>query len=196
MTGADGPPLGLLPPVVIIVLDVHGVVSNNPLVGFFHDLADRNGIASTEFIRQWRSTWRRPFWEGRIIETQLWNTLAPDIDHRKPRNDLERDYAPGPWFDFAAHHDGPIWLLSNHRTEWLLPRLERFAILDRYDRIIVSDQIKTAKPDPAAYAQLIGYRNVAYYDDSAVNVATARNLGIRATLVTPSPLDRASTTSR
>lgn len=148
MTGADGPPLGLLPPVVIIVLDVHGVVSNNPLVGFFHDLADRNGIASTEFIRQWRSTWRRPFWEGRIIETQLWNTLAPDIDHQEPRNDLERDYAPGPWFDFAAHHDGPIWLLSNHRTEWLLPRLERFAILDRFDRIIVSDPDRNGQTRP------------------------------------------------
>jgi len=196
MTSPDGPPLELLPPDVVIVLDVHGVVINNPLAGFFHDLAERIGIAPTEFIHQWRSTWRLPFWEGRLTETQLWNALAPDIDHQELRNDLERRYAPGPWFDFAANHDGPIWLLSNHRSEWLLPRLERFAILDRFDRIIVSDQIQAAKPDPAAYAQLVEHRNVAYYDDSAVNIATARDLGIRATIVTPGPSDHASTTSR
>ena len=43
--------------------------------------------------------------------------------------------------DFVTDHDGPIWLLTNHRTEWLLPRLERFCIADRFDRVLVSSAI-------------------------------------------------------
>ena len=83
----------------------------------------------------------------------------------------------------AIAHDGPMWLLSNHRTSWLLPRLERFGVADRFERILVSDVLAAAKPSAAAFAALQGRDDLIFYDDSQCNVDAARSFGIDAHLV-------------
>lgn len=136
-----------------------------------------------ELIRRWRACWRLPFWEGAITDAEMWEAIAPGLDAVELRDDLEARYRPGPWFDFVIGHDGPMWLLSNHRTSWLLPRLERFGVADRFERILVSDVLAVAKPSAAAFAELQGRDDLVFYDDSQCNVDAARSFGIDAHLV-------------
>jgi FMN phosphatase YigB (HAD superfamily) len=181
-TMRSGPDLHELPAGGIVVLDVHGVVINNPFPGFLRDVGDRTRIGGDELLRRWRARWRRPFWEGSISEDEMWEAIAPGIDAVELRADLEARYRPGPWFQFVARYDGPMWLLSNHRTTWLLPRLERFGVVDRFERILVSDAIRAAKPSARAFAPLQGLDTM-FFDDSPCNVEAARALGIDARLV-------------
>lgn len=168
---------------VVVVLDVHGVVINNPLPQFLHDIGERVGIGGEELVRRWRARWRRPFWEGSITEAEMWEAIAPGLDAAELRADLEARYRRGPWFGFVLEHAGPVWLLSNHRTTWLLPRLERFGVADRFERILVSDALGAAKPSPAAFASLEARSDTVFFDDSPCNVAAARALGIAAHVV-------------
>jgi putative hydrolase of the HAD superfamily len=177
------PPAAVIDSHELIVLDVHGVVLNNPLPYFLAELGDRSGVGANRFKRQWRSRWRIPFWEGRITEAEMWAGIAPDLDARCLKADLEQRYRPGPWFDWVAAHDGPIWLLSNHRSDWLLPRLERFGVADRFERVLVSDALGAAKPSPKAFAALVDRPSLAYFDDSHRNVQAARALGVTAHVV-------------
>ena len=178
-----GPDPSKLPDGGLLVLDAHGVVINNPFPGFLRDVGDRVDIGGDELTRRWRERWRLPFWEGDISEAEMWKAIAPRLDPVELRNDLESRYRPGPWFQFVTRHDGPMWLLSNHRTEWLLPRLERFGVADRFERILVSDALGAAKPSPAAFAALQPRNDVVFFDDSACNVGAARELGIEAYVV-------------
>ncbi len=178
-----GPDLQTLPDGGVVVLDVHGVVINNPLPGFLRDVGDRTLVGGDELLRRWRARWRRPFWEGSITEQEMWEAIAPGLDAVELRADLEARYRPGPWFHFVMRYDGPMWLLSNHRSAWLMPRLERFGVADRFERILVSDALGAAKPSPRAFAALQARHNAVYFDDSPCNVEAARALGIEAHLV-------------
>lgn len=190
MTRTDTTPAGPPPDLVVahevVVLDVHGVVFNNPLPRFLAELGARSELGSNRFKRMWRSTWRVPFWEGRVTEAEMWAGIAPGLDAACLRADLERRYRPGPWFDFVVAHDGPLWLLSNHRTDWLLPRLERFGLAERFDRVLVSDALGAAKPSPDAFAPLVEHGSLVFFDDSQRNVDAARAQGLTAERVTPS----------
>ena len=171
----------------LLVLDVHGVIFDNPLGGFLDDVGTGTGEGPAALRRRWVDTLRRPFWEGRLTEPQLWDALAPGSDHGELRTDLERRYGTGPWFDFVTSHGGTMWLLTNHRSEWLHPRLDRFGLTGRFDRIIVSDRIGAAKPSRRAFASVIGVPGAFFVDDSRRNVSAARRLGVDAGLVTGSP---------
>jgi glucose-1-phosphatase len=167
----------------LVVLDVHGVVFTNPFPAFIREIGERVGIGGDELFRRWRTRWRQPFWEGSISEAEMWEGIAPELDAVELRADLETRYRRGPWFDFVRDHDGPIWLLSNHRTDWLLPRLERFAVADRFERILVSDALGAAKPSPDAFEPLRARADAVFFDDSPCNVIAARALGIHAHVV-------------
>ncbi len=167
----------------LVVLDVHGVVLSNPFPGFLREIGERVGIGGDEMFRRWRARWRRPFWEGSITEAEMWEAIAPGLDTVELRADLETRYRRGPWFDVVDDHDGPIWLLSNHRTDWLLPRLDRFGVRDRFERILVSDALRAAKPSPGAFAALAERDDTVFFDDSSDNVEAARRLGITAHVV-------------
>lgn len=178
-----GPDRSVLPEGSLLVLDVHGVVINNPFLGFLHDVGDRMGIGGDELTRTWRARLRLPFWEGAISEAEMWDALAPDLDPVALRADLESRYRAGPWLQFVTRHEGPMWLLSNHRTEWLLPRLERFGVHDRFERILVSDALGAAKPSAGAFAALRTRPDAVFFDDSACNVEAARGFDIDAHVV-------------
>lgn len=78
----------------------------------------------------------------------------------------------------------PIWLLSNHRHDWLVPRLERFGVMRFFERVIFSDMMGVAKPDPEAYRHIVAHlsppSSALFVDDQSRNVAAAAKLGLQA----------------
>ena len=170
----------------IVVLDVHGVIFTNPLARFLAELAQRHGRESAEVLQTWTSRLRRPFWLGELGEREMWQTLFPAADADALTAELEGRYARGPLFDALEAISEPIWLLSNHRTDWLLPRLVRFGLAGRFDRIYVSDAIGWVKPEAEAFRLVqreAGRHTVTYVDDKPANVAVAAETFVEAMLV-------------
>jgi glucose-1-phosphatase len=160
----------------LVVLDVHGVVFTNPLVPFLLETARRHGREEAQVLRLWSGQLRRPFWLGQSSVSELWQSLYPGCDPAALSAELEERYAAGPLFELLDAIDDPIWLLSNHRSEWLLPRIARFGLEGRFERVCVSDTIGFVKPEPEAFdfvRQLADGRAIRYLDDNPVNVAAA-----------------------
>ena len=111
----------------LVVLDVHGVVFSNPLVPFLAEMAGQYGREGTEVLQAWSTRLRRPFWLGQLGEAELWTNLFPGCDPVALSAELEGRYEAGPLFHRLDTISDPIWLLSNHRSEWLIPRIARLA---------------------------------------------------------------------
>ena len=73
-------------------------------------------------------------------------------------------------------------MLTNHRSDWLLPRLNTFGITGRFEGIWVSDKTGFIKPEAAAFDPVFQYRDtrqkVLFVDDQPHNVLAAEVLGI------------------
>jgi 2-haloacid dehalogenase len=83
----------------------------------------------------------------------------------------------------------PMVGLTNWSAELYPYAVERFDVLRLLDSIVVSGEIKVAKPDPRAFraaADRAGQPldRLAFVDDSPANVAAARALGMDAILFT------------
>jgi FMN phosphatase YigB (HAD superfamily) len=170
----------------LLVLDAHGVVLTNPFFAFLEQLARATSQSSDEVQQRWRSELRTPAWTGELAEDKLWQRLTGSENGRHWREVLEAAYELGP----AAPHlqrwsrQVPIWLLSNHRSPWLLPRLERFGIKEFFERVVISDVIGAAKPEPAAYVDILerttSPASALFVDDQDRNVAAAAKIGLTA----------------
>ena len=180
------------PRVELLVFDVHGVILNAYWPRFLREIARHTNEAAEQVIERWHRSVRADAWTGKIDDAELWRRLIPSAaPTSKWREALEAGYVPGP----AAPHlrkwaaRRPIWLLSNHRSDWLLPRLVRFDVNDCIDRVIVSDASGAAKPDPAAFHEIlngaISPRHILFVDDQARNVDVARDLGMTALRAEP-----------
>jgi FMN phosphatase YigB (HAD superfamily) len=135
---------------------------------------------------------RTDAWLGCIGDDELWRRLIPDHHARYDwRAILEAGYTCGPAEPHLRRWSAcvPVWLLSNHRTHWLLPRLQRFGVLECFARIVVSDTMGAAKPDATAFGELLRQRSaskcILFVDDQACNVEVARRLGIPALQAQP-----------
>ena len=167
----------------LLVLDVHGVIFTNPLVPFIAEVAERSGGDRAAAVAMWHDRIRRPFWLGQVEVDELWQAVAPGADGAALAVELEERYAPGPLFHWIERSSEPIWLLSNHRTDWLEARLARFGLADRFERVYVSDAIGQVKPDVEAFRfaqREAGDRTITYVDDKPGNVAVAGGVFARA----------------
>lgn len=183
----------------LLVLDAHGVIFNTPLTGFLHDLGEMTGEGGVDLIARWRSEIREPFWNGSLDETTMWQLVAPALPPDELRRDLECRYEPGPLFDLVADWPNDLWILSNHRTNWLAARLARFGITEHFDKIIVSDSVGSSKPRPAAFDEVTvasSERRVLFIDDQFKNVSASRRLGVPAAVVTNVTAPKSATPSR
>jgi len=171
----------------LLVLDAHGVVLNAYWPRFLREVAGLTGETEADVVRRWNNCVRADAWLGHISDNELWQRLIPPqhVSHDW-RAILEAGYALGP----AAPHLRrwtecvPIWLLSNHRTHWLRPRLERFNLLVRFPRVLVSDRIGAVKPGREMFdfvlQQSPNPNHVLFVDDQTCNVEAARRQGISA----------------
>jgi 2-haloacid dehalogenase len=79
----------------------------------------------------------------------------------------------------------PTYLLSNASAETWPHAVERFPFLDELDGVLVSGDVRMAKPDPEIFEELcrrFGLRpeTTVFIDDKAANVDAARRLGFAA----------------
>lgn len=79
----------------------------------------------------------------------------------------------------------PLYALTNFSAEKFEETRRRFDFFDLFDGIVVSAHERLIKPDPALYRVLFDRYGIdpaacAFIDDSAPNVATARELGMTA----------------
>jgi len=80
-----------------------------------------------------------------------------------------------------------LFILSNNFSERANYYKKNFLFLDIFDKIYYSWQTGFVKPNPEAFNNLLNENNLKseeciYFDDSKVNVETAKNLGIKAFL--------------
>jgi putative hydrolase of the HAD superfamily len=136
-----------------------------------------------------RGPFRGDYWGGRLPESAFWDRLgvtAPspaeraDILALRPRIDPARVAA---WRAVAD-----VWIISNHRHEWLEPVLAETGLGDVVDRVVISSIGGCVKPDPAAWAVLLADGtvpgDVLVVDDQATNLDAVRSLGITAVAAT------------
>lgn len=120
-----------------------------------------------------------------MSEAEMWATLAPNADPISLRNELESRYRPGPYYDFLFGSNHRCWLLTNHRVAWLMPRLKRFDLESRFEKIFVSDEIGAAKPSQGAFAPVVkaaGSYPMTFVDDNIRNIEAATEAGMNAVL--------------
>ncbi len=88
----------------------------------------------------------------------------------------------------ALHAKGtPLYGLTNWSAETFPRTRPRFAFFECFRHIVVSGEVKLAKPDPAIYRLLLARigapaQTCVFVDDSAKNVEAAKSMGMHALL--------------
>jgi putative hydrolase of the HAD superfamily len=136
-----------------------------------------------------RGPFRDDYWSGRLPESAFWDRLGvpvPSPDDRAGILDLRPRLDPARVAAWRQHAD--VWIISNHRHEWLEPVLQASGLDGVVDRVVISSRGGKVKPDPAAWAVLlddgIDPDDVLVVDDQTRNLDAARSLGITAVAAT------------
>jgi|GEM_PF-540839 len=183
----------LQPPIEVLLLDVDGVVLNDPFDRFLDRVAELCELYPSEIRHRWRSEVAEDALLGRLDDARLWKALAPEasMGAEEGLSTLESMYDLGPasdalrrWRRFA-----PIWLMANDRSDRLWSRLERFGLASHVSQVLVSDEVGAIKPSPEAFAPVLQRVSnpaaVLYVDNEPRNVTAARRHGMRAVLAFP-----------
>lgn len=176
----------------LLVLDGQGVVFDAPIKRFLSAFARRNDLDYSALLGRWQDRLRQLAWSGEIDDETLWTELAgKDVDVHETMLELGESYRPGPaacCLDRWSQHL-PIWLLSNHRSHWVLPQLVSMNLAGVFERLLISDETGIVKPDPQAFAQLLNGQVVAsdilFVDDQLHNTQAAEELGLRTVHASP-----------
>ena len=166
----------------ILLLDCGGVLIEDPMQRLFSRLALLSRKTKEEIEKFYQTNLRKDLWEGNIPENFFWGALFGFCNLKEDPSEwrtwfaslqvplLESSYLR----EFSSH--SAVWLLSNHRSEWLLPLLEKYNFSCYFTELLISDREKFAKPDPSwfeAVRKKIGSREVLYVDDQQSNLDVA-----------------------
>ncbi len=176
----------------LLVLDGQGVVFDAPIKKFLLMFARSNGLDYASVVSRWQNRLRHLAWTGAINDEALWNELADKkINVQQTMHSLNTSYRPGPAANYLASWSRlvPIWLLSNQRSNWVLPQLDALNLTGPFQRILISDVTGAVKPDPNAFAQLLDSEfapgDILFVDDQEHNAKAAEKLGLKTILASP-----------
>jgi len=153
----------------------------------FPDRAARHAGADPHSVRRLLTDdgFRRAYWGGHLPEAAFWDALGLEVPGHARRAevlDLRPRVAPQRVAAWARVAD--VWVISNHRHEWLLPALAAHGLDAVVHRIEVSSLSGRVKPDPGAWEVLLAdgtpAAQVAVVDDQRRNLEAAEGLGIAA----------------
>lgn len=173
----------------LLLLDAGGLLVSNQMLVLFHELARAAG-SSVHQVRVQYQRQRSALWSGRIEEAFFWRELLHELQlevdiapwQRRMAQLLGPQLAPNTLARWSAHV--PVWVVSNHRSEWLVPALERHGLAGHLDRVLISDVLGIAKPEPGLY-ELVESRaeldpwELLFVDDRPRNLRPARRRGWR-----------------
>ncbi len=191
----------------LLVLDGQGVVFDAPIKKFLLSFTRHNNLDYEIVIERWQERLRHLAWTGAIGDEVLWNELAGrKVNTEQTMRSLSTSYRPGPVAKYLASwsQQVPIWLLSNHRSHWVLPQLESLNLAGVFERRLISDFTGVVKPDPKAFTQLLNSEmdpsDILFVDDQIHNTRAAEKLDLRVIHAAPdahawvNEIDRALTT--
>jgi len=169
-----------------LLLDACGVLVGEPMEPLFVALARSAGTSREVVADIFRTRFRDDLWSGKLCEEDFWGELAhscrAQVTAHEGRSFIRAAMPPKPVCALLSRWSGKarLVLVSNHRHEWLLPRLAR-DIARHFDELRISSAVGAVKPDPAALAAMFasGDRHTALFvDDKPANVRAAGRLGI------------------
>ena len=170
-----------------LILDAQGVIFNDPFRAFLSDFGTLIGLPSDEVERRWDKEVRQLAWTGRVNDEELWSLLG-NVNWSGARvlELLESKYKLGPAAPYLEQwsQSATLFVLSNHRSHWLIPRMKRFGIHHYFDKIMISDTLGRMKPDKVLFEDLIEVigqsENSIFVDDQVQNVEVAISFGFKA----------------
>ncbi len=176
----------------LLVLDGQGVVFDAPIKSFLLLFTRHNNLAYESVIGRWQDRLRHLAWTGAIEDEALWNELAGrKVDVKQTMRSLSASYRPGPVAKYLISWSRrvPIWLLSNHRSHWVLPQLDSLNLAGTFQQMLISDLTGIVKPDPNAFTQLlngdVAAEDILFVDDQIHNARAADKLGLRTIHASP-----------
>lgn len=175
----------------LLLLDASGVVVTAEIKPFVAAAASALGGSPAEALRRYAET-RTAFWTGALDEAGFFAEVLGVTDPAPWRARFIATVSAGP---AAARLRAwaaavPVWLLSNHRSDWLTATLEVTGARRHLSRVYVSDALGFAKPDPRAFAGVLDHfagapGEVLFVDDTPRNVEAAERLGCRGVVADP-----------
>lgn len=168
----------------ILVLDVGGVLASNLSPSLWQQLAALGQCEEQLLYAAYKEEMSEKLWCGHYIEAEWWNWLAARgiaVRNEQRAALIATHLRPLPALDKLAAwaKQCSILIMSNHRSEWLLPLLEPH--VSALQAIHISDQAGLRKPDPRWFqkinATLERPCDVMFVDDSLKNVHAAQACG-------------------
>jgi haloacid dehalogenase superfamily, subfamily IA, variant 3 with third motif having DD or ED len=171
---------------VQLVLDVGGVLLTNLTPTFWTQLVERTGVDYTEIRSRYKSEVRDDLWSGAVEEPQFWqwmNQYCPTLTEEDGRSMIMENLVPLPSLERLTRWKrlADIHILSNHRTEWLNPKLADY--VQHFASMTVSSAAGSFKPNRSIYEQAAAAIGadvngpILFIDDSANNLEQAEALG-------------------
>ncbi len=166
-----------------LVLDVGGVLATD-LDLFWEELVNQAGLPYDKIRAIYKTEIREQLWQGDISERAFWQWLSytfPKINldylqiaMQKSLVELEGIQHVDKWSTVSDIH-----ILSNHRSEWLQPVIDRLHPF--LTSTTVSADVGVAKPNPEIYNicndQLDPDRPIVFVDNKKENLSPAVELG-------------------
>ena len=175
----------------LLLLDIGGVLLADAMPAIFEDIATSEGTDwgddLAHFHRDYLST---KLWSGQLTESQYWDSIAGFVgtDKRKEWREhlvayLRPLVAASQFCQWA--YTVPIWLLSNHRAEWVYLALRRAEIERCVSRCFISSEQGLVKPDIRAFLEVLQQwhgnpTSILFVDDRQSNIEVAQRLGMQA----------------
>ncbi|QQG39947.1 MAG: HAD family hydrolase [Candidatus Aenigmatarchaeota archaeon] len=161
-----------------ILLDFFGVIAQpryitNTIAAFLKK--DMAGVRPIYQSYERGELTREAFWkkmgvkDHARIEQRLIETFKLDADFKAVHEELKKNYA--------------IAIVSNADAFLLRSLLKRFGIADAFEAVVISEEVKSAKPDAAIYRKACAALGVnasecVFVDDRQENLETAKDLGM------------------
>lgn len=174
-----------------LVLDVGGVLATN-LTHFWHELAALASLSFEELRLHYKQNLRDKLWTGQITEPSFFTwacSMQSSLNESQVRSLMLSCLQPLPAYELLPNWSNTydLHILSNHRSEWLIPFLA--PVRPYLKTITISDEVGFAKPSQdifkLAAAGIPDDAPILFVDDSEHNLEAAAVYGWQTLLADP-----------
>lgn len=171
----------------LVVLDVGGVLFTDIETNLKQALTQATAC-SKEAVFSAFGSMEEDLWCGRISTEEFWRSLGGKLRHHFDSQlwdeacvELQAPLLSQQSLDnLVGKYD--VALLTNHRPEWLFPRLDRAGLNAAFSPVVVSAIVGRMKPDPRIYETVNNklsrnYDRRLFIDDRPINLQPAVDLG-------------------